>query len=348
MRYARLPSLLVAGLALGPASIATAQLAPPPPDAEPRPEYVAPARPARAPTPAPSDRPAPRPQTERTGGTLPDLPHAPLWCPIASIPACEGYDGPVAVYDRSVHIIALERNPTTTPSQVGDFQSMVATRRRELEPTIVDQLGTMLDIEQGLIDQVSLMDVEGMRLIAERIEPLVVQPYLTASLRQKGVLSRVQSDWNDKLIREYQERLGQQWNREEPDRANDLILQYIFRDSVMEAQEALRAMLLEIALRPDEILEMVQIPSDPAEQIRAARVSLNELQSEGRRQQKIEEVRLAWRTLSVEDRQKLLRAVLETRVDDAGSLVDPITVTYEGKRVQPGRAPEVRREFRQP
>lgn len=348
MRHARLPSLLAAGLVIGPACVASAQLAPPPPETEPRPEYVAPARPERAPTPAPSERPQPRPQTERQGGTLPDLPHAPLWCPIPSIPACEGYDGPVAVYDRSMHIIALERNPTTTPGQVADFQSMIATRRRDLEPTIIEHLDTMMDIEEGLIDQVSLVDVEGMRQIADRIEPLVVQPYLTASLRQKGVLTRVQADWNDKLIRDYQERLGQQWNREEPDRANDLILQYIFRDSVTEAQEALRAMLLEIALRPDEILDAVQIPSDPAEQMRAARVSLDELQSEGRRQQKVEEIRLAWRTLAVEDRRKLLRAVLETRAEGAGSLVDPITVIYEGKRVQPGRAPEIRREFRQP
>ncbi len=348
MRHARLLSLLAAGLVIGPASVATAQLAPPPPDAEPKPEYVAPARPERNPTPAPSERPNPRPQTERQGGTLPDLPHAPLWCPIASIPACEDYDGPVAVYDRSIHIMALERNPTTTPGQVGDFQSMIATRRRDLEPKIIDNLDTMMDVEQGLIDQVSLVDVDGMRQIAERIEPLVVQPYLTASLRQKGVLSRVQADWNDKLIREYQDRLGQQWSREQPDRANDLILQYIFKDSVAEAEEALRAMLLEIALRPDEILDTVQIPSDPAEQMRAAKVSLDELQSQGRRQQKIEEIRLAWRTLAVEDRKKLLRAVLETRAEGAGSLVDPITVTYDGKRVQPGKAPEIRREFRQP
>jgi hypothetical protein len=267
--------IAAAGLMTAVAPLASGQLAPPPPPAgDPEPEYVPPARPA--PAPAREAQPE-RPRSSRP--TLPELPHAPLWCPFASIPGCVDYDGEVPEYERSIHIMALTRNPATTPSQVADFLGMIAKRRVDLEPRVIENLETLYEVEAGLIDQVSLTDVEGLRMITEQIEPLVAQPYLTQDLRSKGLLSRVQADWNDRLIREYQTKLGEQWQRERPDEANDLILRFIFDDSVAEAKEAYDGMLLEIALRPDEILDELGIPEENDAALRALSADLPSLQN---------------------------------------------------------------------
>jgi hypothetical protein len=175
--------IAAAGLMTAVAPLASGQLAPPPPPAgDPEPEYVPPARPA--PAPAREAQPE-RPRSSRP--TLPELPHAPLWCPFASIPGCVDYDGEVPEYERSIHIMALTRNPATTPSQVADFLGMIAKRRVDLEPRVIENLETLYEVEAGLIDQVSLTDVEGLRMITEQIEPLVAQPYLTQDLRSKGL-----------------------------------------------------------------------------------------------------------------------------------------------------------------
>jgi len=349
MRFANpLTLVLAAGLLSGAAHAPL--LPPPPPAGDPEPAYTPP--PPPAPRAAPQERPQ-RPQqanpARRQGAgqrvrDIPELPYAPLACPIASIPGCLEYDGPPALYDRSMHIMALTRNPTTTNSVINPVTSLLAKRRVEqLEPAIIEHLEIVLEIRDGLLDTIGIGDLRELQATTQRLQPLVAQPPLTTALEEGGFISRVMGRWNLRVISEYQRALGEWWQENEPDQASDLLLQHVMKDSVAEAMEAYDALLLELAMRPDAVTDRVELPSNVARTLRGLRTAPETLTTTGARNELTSRVGLALRTVDTDTLRSILSAVIDTRPDAATALVVPITVEYEGKEVTETRPVEVRK-----
>ncbi|MEM7755836.1 MAG: hypothetical protein AAF297_09405 [Planctomycetota bacterium] len=352
MSLSRTLALFVAAGALIAPSAHAQLLPPPPPPAEPEPEYTPPARPAARPAQPqaqPQTQPQTRPQTRAanpaqanrqqqaqrpTGGDIPDFPYAPLACPIPSIPACIDYEGEPAFYDRPMHIIALTRNPATTPSNVPDVIGFLADRRiKQLEPAILEHLDTILEIEDGLLETIGISDLRGLQSTSQRLKPLVAQPPLTQALQDVGALTRVQAQWNLRVMQQYQQALGEWWQESEPERASDLLLQHVMKDSVGEAMEAYEAMLSEVALRPEAITESVELPSDVSQQFIAAKTTVETFGRERSRRAAVDAIRLAMRALTLDQRRSVLQAVKDTRENPNAALIRPIDVIYEGKQV---------------
>jgi len=320
-------------------STASAQLMPPPPPGEEKPAYVPPVRPQPAAAPARPTQPAqpaqPRQSQPRsTRGEIPDMPYAPLACPIASVAACKDYEGPPAFYDRPLHIMALTRNPTTVTSTVGGTMQYLAKRRAEqLEPAILENLDLVIDIEDGLIETVGISDLRGLRDVSSRLQTLTAKPPLTTGLQEQRILTRVQAEWNLKVMSDYQKALGTYWQEAEPERANDLLLQHVMKDSVAEAMEAYHAMLSEVALRPDSIVAVVDLPPAVTQSFLNAKTDVSAFARERSRLEAVEKIRLAMRPLTIDQRRAVLQAVKDTRAGEGQSLITPFDVTYDGKQV---------------
>lgn len=322
-----LPSLLaivcLSGTALG-------QVAPPPPPAEaPEAEFVPPPMPQ--PRPAQPKRPA-KPTSAQMTSELPPIPFPPLYT------FC-GTEDPrvddVCTFNSNLHFVALRPNPTISPSMVPKIQAVIVARRSRMENMVIDNLGVVEDIDGGLVQEISISDPVALQELLERVKPLNPPSNLTQELQNRKILSGTQARFNIKIISEYQKTYGEYLRRVDPDNATDRFMQQMFNDSLSEAMQAYNGMLHESRTKMDAVLEQVDgVPSDVANALRALSIDSIEIEPD-QIKESAEQVKLAMRPLTIEQKAAFLRAVRAARGDQAEFPPVPvINVAHAGKTVQ--------------
>lgn len=311
------------------AGSAAAQVAPPPPPAgDPEPEFV--------PPPMPTPRQAPqRPQVNRPSNTttttdLPDFPYPPLWT------FC-GTEDPkvddVCTFNDNLHFVALRPNPTISPGMLPEIQPVIVARRSRLEQMVIDHLEVMEDIDGGLIQEISIGDPASLQELLERVKPLTPPTNLTQELQNRGIISPTQAKFNNKIIGEYQRVYGEYLRRADSSNATDRFMQSMFRDSLIESQQAFNGMLHEARTRMDKVLsEVDDVPSDVAAKLRDLAISDLQIDPE-KIPASAEQVKLAWRPLTTEQKVAFLTAVRNGRENPEVPPVPAVSVMHAGKRI---------------
>lgn len=327
-------AITAAGTALTPAF---AQVAPPPPPpTTPEPEFVPP--PMQPPRPA-----QPREFDTRRGGTprvatgLPDIPHPGLWefCGTQD-PAIE----PVCRFDVNLHYAALRPNPTISSGMAPKIQEVIVARRARFELVVIEHLDETLDVDRGLVESVSISDPTALAELLERVKPLTPPTNLTQELQARGVLTKTQADFNNKIIGDYQRAYGEYLRRTSPEDSTDRFMRSMFDDSMVEAIQAYEGMLHESRVNIDRILEKVRgIDAETRRSLLALKIDSLEDMPPDQIKDSAEEIKLAWRTLSMEQKQQYLRATRSIRADENRPIVPTINVMWAGKRVIEGEPP---------
>jgi hypothetical protein len=332
----RFAPLAVSSLLALAASAAVAQVAPPPPPAEtPEPEFVPPPMPA--PRPAAPER---RPQQNDSGritSALPSFPYTPLWR------FCGTEDpkvDPVCTFDENLHFAALRPNPTISPGMVPKIQPVIVARRARLEMIVIENLGIVEDVDGGLVEAVQIGAPTELQELLEAIKPLTPPSNLTQELQNRKIISGVQAGWNNKIIQEYQQAYGTYLRENDASNASNRFMQSIFRDSLIESMQAFDGMLHESRTRIDTVLEAVDgVPDAVADKLRAVAIESIEIDP-AKVRESAETVKLAWRTLSMDQKTAFLTAVRETRESPNQPPVPMIGVEHAGKTVVMPQDPE--------
>ena len=313
---------------------AVAQVAPPPRPAEaPEPEFVPPPMPA--PRPAAPQRPQQNlGNSGRLTTSLPDFPYTPLW------QFC-GTEDPkvddVCTFDMNLHYAALRPNPTISPGLVPEIQPVIVARRARLEMIVIENLEVTEDVDGGLIEAVQIGAPAQLQELLERIKPLTPPSNLTQELQNRKILSGVQAGWNNRVIQEYQQAYGAFLRRADPSNASNRFMQAIFRDSLVESVQAFNGMLHEARTRMDAVLERVDgVPAETAAALRDLAIDSIEIDP-AKISESADAVKLAWRGLTLEQKQAFLTAVRETRENPNLPPVPTVNVEHPGKVVQAPR-----------
>lgn len=347
----RSTTLLTAVALLTAASGATAQLVTPPPaPAEPEPEFVPPAPVTRTPPPRPQARPEPQPQPETDAAQparpaaqpapgralrptpneqLRVMPYVPLSRPLG---APDDYDGPIPEYRIGDHYAALERNPLINDDASEKINAFYRARHARAELIAIENLGTLIDVDQGLLEAVSIENPELAREIGERIRPLVLSPNPTQEMLQTGLLTPDQAGFNNRIIRTYQQAFAEAAQRDaqaQGTRAETGFFQRIFANELKEAQLAVDLLAYEATTRLDTVLEGLDISDDERARL-GAQAAAEPAASLDDRVARGEAFQLAWRRLSLENKQALLTRVIETREDPMSPPVGPLTLLPAG------------------
>ncbi|USO00037.1 MAG: hypothetical protein H6810_05080 [Phycisphaeraceae bacterium] len=322
-------AITAVGLVLAPAA---AQVAPPPPPPKsPEPEFVPP--PIPTPAPAPKREFKAQKTPAKVQQDLPDIPHPDLW------EFC-GTEDPevdaVCEFDDNIHYVALRPNPTISPGLVPAIQSVIVARRARFEEMVIEHLDVAMQVDAGLIDDVSITDPEALSELLEMIKPLTPPTNLTQELENRGIITKTMAKFNTQIIADYQRAYGRYLRRAFPEDATNRFMRSMFRDSLIEAMQAYTGLLHESRLHVDEIVDKIDgIPADAAQALKALKIDKIEADPDAMHAS-AEAVKLAWRPLSLEQKRQYLALVRTFRANEAVPPVPVIDVMWAGKRVVEG------------
>lgn len=257
--------LALAGAALS--APAAAQIAPPPPGAsEKEEEYVPPQRRTQIPADA-QQRPqtaSPRPgQTgnlqRHTGRNLPDIPHPPL--------AVTGDDGKVIRLRGDLHRLALRSNPVILQRRVEQIMPILLARRVRIEQMVIDNIDLLVALTQGgMIDGMSINNLDEMGNITEMARPLLPPISLTDELVQADVLTGMMAGFNKKIITDYRNAVQEEIQADKDEigdmEAMDRFMRFLLRDSLAEVVETWEDLLIESMGSVEAIAQQVGLSGD--------------------------------------------------------------------------------------
>lgn len=308
-------------------SAGLAQIAPPPPPpTTPEPAF----EPPPIPPPRPATPPRPQQMNPQLTDQLPDLPHPPLWqfCGTENPEVDE-----VCRFEDNLHFVALRPNPTISPGMVPMIQEVIVARRWRFEGIVIENLGVTMDVDGGLIQSVTISDPTTLAELLEQVKPLTPPSNLTQELQNRGVLTAVQARFNNKIIGDYQRMYGTYLKRAYPQDSTDRFMRSMFEDSMIEAMQAYEGLLHESRLNIEQVVDQVKgIPSEARADLLALKIDTLDGTPDQRRES-AEAVKMAWRPLSLEQKQAFLRAVRSLRPNEMIPPVPTINVTWAGKRI---------------
>lgn len=312
---------------------------PPPPEAP----YVPPppAPPPERRQPANNTRPQP---SRPTRAPVPAVTYRSPARPIELAPG-DPYDGPVLRYDEPMQVVATRFNPYFTEPVITKLTSVMLERRATLETAIVDNLKTVLDVRGGVIETLSIQDMQTYAQVAKALEALVIKQPISDAATSLNFLPPEANSLHQEIIRNYQQALQAEVAAEDANAVTDFFLNWVLRDGVREAENAYEDLLAEAATRMAEVLKGLDLPAEATaalSPISADRAAL-ELDRPAR-VAAATKVELAMRNLSLEQRQAFLKNVIATRGDRKPLLpilrVDrPAAAELENSRIAPAQEP---------
>lgn len=279
--------------ALAPA--ATAQVTTPPPRApEPEPAYVPPPQPVARPAPA-----TPRPRPDAGGASTPIPEHEAL--------AVVGEDGRVVRLEGILDEIALQRNPLVSGAKNDDINAMRVRRRAQAEKMVIENLDLFREVESGVINNIALANFEEFQRVVQKIPPLVITGSLSSQLADEGVLTRVQSQSTNQIVRMYNSAVSEELEKEFGENYLDHFMKFIINESLKDSRAAYAGLIDEMIANADDLAKMDLSPN--------ARKAVERAKSVQGDPDAPRLVRADLDKLDIEELQDLLRAVRDRRAD---------------------------------
>mgnify|MGYP003630059514 CR=1 FL=1 len=330
-RFKQSAVLLASGLALGLlASPSLAQVAPPPTKpAKEQPTYTPPA-PKPAPTAQPQTQPQPKTSinTKKSTGGVSDLPTDVPYPKLAQL----GPDGKILRLRQLPDIAALRSNPNVGPKTAEQIMPVIYSRRYRFELMVMDNLDLYWELTNGMIENMSMSNIDEMGRIAEMLKPLVGKSSLSQELINRAILSRVQGGMNEYIVREYKKMVTDEIQVLSDDGGIEGVMKFVLDDSLLEAKIAYRAMLAESMPQINAILDESGATSEEASALRALEKPLSETPDQ--QFVDINELDDAFRALPLEEAMNYFATLREGRKNpDLSPMIRMIDVLHDRKQV---------------
>ncbi len=274
--------------------VAFAQVTTPPPAApEPEPAYTPPPQPVARPTPA--TNPSTRNQNNQAGTPVPE--HDPL--------TKVGEDGRIIRLEEILDEVALQRNPLVARSKNDAINAARVDRRTRAEMMVIENLDLFLEIEGGALNDLALAEFEKFQSVVQKIPPLVIQGSLSSQLVESGVLTRIQGQSTNQIVRIYNSEISQELEKEFPESYLDHFMKFIINESLKDARYAYDGLLAETIEHADELARGDISPNAKKGVVAAGAIA--------GREAAVDALRASLAELSFEEHQELLRAVRDRR-----------------------------------
>jgi hypothetical protein len=283
--------------------------------------------PPPTPTPAPTpkfvpQKPKPRPTTNRAKAkkkkidTLPDLPFEKL--------AVHGEDGRILPLKEQVSLAAMKHNPTIQDVTANKIMPIVLERRARNVKVVLENLDVIEELDHGLIDTVSVQDMETLTRVTKIIELLTPQGTLVQELKGRKVLSRIQAGINDKIVQDYWKDISAQADAEHPgDPIGGAIemTKMMFKDQVFEVMQIYNQLNLLVGQHPAEVVAGIELTGEQQAAMADAR---NKLEGELPDDERIATAKAYLKPLTIDQKRVVLQKAFELRPMDP--MPEPIEV----------------------
>ncbi|VAX41259.1 hypothetical protein MNBD_PLANCTO03-285 [hydrothermal vent metagenome] len=292
------------------AAPALAQVVSPP---EPKP---APAAPYVPPAPPPST-PAPRP-TEQ----VPQVDYDPI------TPRDE--QGQIIPLEAPYEYVAMAHNPLITLEVFTKIAPVFYERRQRVEQLIIEHLGVMMEIENGLIDSMRMEDEEAMRETTGKVSVFTshasLTPFLSADITRSGLVSRNIGTITQKIMQDHQKlvtttAMGAP-TTDDGATGIDQMMQAALNMSISEYEYFYSRLMMDIADQFGAVLPQLALDAETAAVVTPL---ADQLASEGDLDTRALLIREIFATLDDDTRKQAAILTIELRPEiDTASLMAPI------------------------
>lgn len=240
---------------------------PPGPKPEPTPAYT-------PPPPAPRQAPQARPSRE----VAPDVAYEPI--------VVRGNDGEVIPLTEPPEYVAMAHNPLINLLVMVKIAPQFYARRLAVEQLIIDNLETMREIEDGLIESMRMGDEQGMRDASAKVSIFTtndrITPYLTTQIERAGAGGRTIGLLTAKIRGEYEEAVTKDAMAAKPtaDGATNLdqMMQRVLRMSITEHEYFYHRLMMDAADQFSVVLPELDLDTQTAAKVKPL---AEKLESEG-------------------------------------------------------------------
>ncbi|TVQ62060.1 MAG: hypothetical protein EA378_06240 [Phycisphaerales bacterium] len=292
--------VMVCGLAMSLGGAALGQVAPPPPGPPaPRPVYE---RPAEAPRVAPGSR-----MPGQQGGINPrEIEHEPL----------ERYDadGRLIPLTKVSDVAAFDNNPLLDAASRRRAEAAAAARQREMELIAIAHSDAAFEVDNGIMDELSILDRDRIEMIRTLIQPLTTPSPYGAYMIEAGALSPQQAAMNDYIAQVYRTRQLEQARADSLAAGEEMpaeaILRVALKQQLEETMFAYRHLLRLAGGLGEEMLAEVENP--PTGAVEAAKAAGAAGDSEAR----LEAVRRVLRELPLDQHAAVLSVAQRSQADN--------------------------------
>ncbi len=251
--------------------------------------------------------------------------------PLAKI----GEDGYIIRIERITDEVALERNPYIGESKNDGINAVRFERLARMERQVIENIDLLTQLNTGMIDEIRLADIDDLQKVAQMIQPLIADPSLSYELKERGLLTRIQSEATSGIVKQYQGAINAELKERYPDDNLDHFMRFIMNESIKEARLAYSGLLEEGAGKMS--LLRGELSGRAAEALKGVGNT--------------EQLRTALAKLSLEDQQGVLRAIIALRDDPTKPPLEPIDfavgkTTQKTGEVQVERNPDGSIKFR--
>ncbi len=195
-----------------------------------------------------------------------------------------GEDGRLLPLATLSDIAAFDNNPLLDAASRRRAQQAAEARLREYENISIAHADAAFEVDNGIMDAISVFDRERIQIVRDLIQPLTTEQPYGAYLIESGALSPQQAAMNDYIAQVYRTRQLEQARADSIAAGEDMpaeaILRVALKQQVEEAMYAYRRLLRQAAPLGEALLEGVENPSPGA---RSAARAAGEAQSDDTR-----------------------------------------------------------------
>lgn len=279
----------------------------------------------------PSDPGRQRLATRPDPDTLPDMSYEPI--------TVRDNDGTLIPITDPVEYVAMSHNPMLDLWAMTKIAPYFYPRRLRVEQLVLDNLDTMMAIENGLIETMRIGDEEAMRATSGKIAAFTsasgVLPYLSSEITIADVVPKQVGILTNRILNKYQNDLTMEAmalpTTEDGATGMDQMMQKVMRMSITEHEYFYRRLMMDAADQFSVVLP--QLGLDAATSAAIAPLA-EKLQEEGDLDARALLIREIFAELDSDARRRALELTIGLRPEvDPTTLMDPIPEGATAKKL---------------
>jgi hypothetical protein len=239
-----------------------------------------------------------------------------------------GPDGKVKRIEAQLDLLALHRNVLVDDATRERIRPVLHEWIADLDQLVIDNLDFLErvlppDGSTGVIDQIDLNNAATVQPVAQMMNQLIAAGPLTAHLQSKGVLTREQSDLNQRIISDYLQQVmnevlaanqvpaaqgAQPQNQEERNRQVNTVSRHLYALSARDAISSYYRQMESAAPHAEQIVAATELGSEVAQKVRPLVAEAKSAQTDLERRRS---VRMILNELTFDQRREFLQRAKE-------------------------------------
>ncbi len=173
-----------------------------------------------------------------------------------------------------IEVAALRNNPYVGAKTWQLIMPVLGERQREVARAVIDNIDVMIEVEEGLVENLDISDSVQLGRVTEALKPFASLGNINTALQNANVLSRTQVKMNSEIGQEYVKAMSDQVAAQAREALPDIenagqsaMIRYWFSVLLWEAKDSFHRQLIKSIKTLDGVLSQLEMSDDQRSQV---------------------------------------------------------------------------------